>query len=195
VNFIAQTGDICLDQARAREIGPATFEKLAAGCARAGIDLLPTHVATEPAAQQTKPQELWVLGTHVRILLTSQQTGGQFTVAEITTQPGDFVPPHRHVREDEIFYVLTGEYEFDLRDGIINAPAGTFVYVPKQSVHGFRNCGTTAARMLDIHTPGGFEKFFTDAGTPCTDVRKGAPKMKLEMNQLVRLFEKHGMEM
>jgi hypothetical protein len=99
------------------------------------------------------------------------------------------------VNEDEIFYVLEGECEFDLREGIVNAPAGTFVYIPRQALHGFRNCGATTAKLLDVHTPGGFEKFFLDAGTPCTDLRKGPPKMKLEMDQIVQLFESHGMEM
>jgi quercetin dioxygenase-like cupin family protein len=191
--FVTTTGDICLDRTKVPQIGAAVLEKLAAGCAKAGIELLPAHQPKEPAPRQPKPRELWVLGGHVKLLLTGEQTNGQFSVSENTLDPGFFVPPHTHDVEDEFFYVLEGELEFDLGETTISAPAGTFVHVPKQTLHGFRNAGTQRAKMLDCHTPGGFEKFFLAAGTPCLDIKLGPPKERPDMERFVAICRAHGM--
>jgi hypothetical protein len=34
--------------------------------------------------------------------------------------------------------------------------------VPPETPHGFRNVGPTPARLIDYHTPGGFERFFEE---------------------------------
>ncbi|MFL6085518.1 MAG: cupin domain-containing protein [Mycobacterium sp.] len=46
-------------------------------------------------------------------------------------------PPHRHRREDEIFCVLEGEYEFVVGDRTIPATAGSVVYGPRNIPHTF----------------------------------------------------------
>jgi quercetin dioxygenase-like cupin family protein len=193
--FVASTGNICLDRSKVPQIGPAALEKLAQGCALAGIELLPAHKADDPAPSRARPQEVWCLGLHVRLLLTSEQTQGQFSVAEILAEPGLFVPPHTHDREDEFFYVTEGEFEFNLADGVISAPAGTFVHVPKQTVHGFRNASGKTAKLFDVHTPGGFERFFIASGTPCLDIKLGPPKTKPDMQRFVEICRQHGMEL
>ena len=44
----------------------------------------------------------------VRFLLTGEQTGGAFFMAEVSVPPGCGNPPHIHTREDETFYVQQG---------------------------------------------------------------------------------------
>ena len=70
---VASTGEICLDRHMPPEVGPATFDRLAEGCAIAGIELLPAHRASEPAPTQPRPRELWCIGLHIKLLLTSEQ--------------------------------------------------------------------------------------------------------------------------
>jgi quercetin dioxygenase-like cupin family protein len=41
-----------------------------------------------------------------------RETGGAYSLFEVTTQPGGRVLAHVQHREDESFYVLEGEYEF-----------------------------------------------------------------------------------
>jgi mannose-6-phosphate isomerase-like protein (cupin superfamily) len=85
----------------------------------------------------------------------SEQTGGAYSLFEVTTQPQGGPPPHVQHREDESFYVLEGEYEF-LDDGGSNmrAGAGTLIYVPRGNLHAHKNVGEGVGRMLVTQTPG-----------------------------------------
>jgi hypothetical protein len=50
------------------------------------------------------PQEgksIWLGGLGVEIKISSQQTGGVFSLIELTLEPGRLVWPHVHTREDE----------------------------------------------------------------------------------------------
>ena len=59
----------------------------------------------EPAAGST----LNVLGvTHI-YKATAAETGGSFSLWEAVFPPGAGAPPHIHAREDEAFYVLSGQ--------------------------------------------------------------------------------------
>ena len=194
--FVADAGEPCGDANMAPPaVGPATFEKLGTACARHGIETFPDWKPTAPPPAGTPPPELWVIGQHVKMLLTGQDTRGSFSVVEVTTAPGEFVPVHLHKAEDEIFYILEGTFEFEVDGRKISAPAGTLIHVPKRTFHGFRNAGTVPARMLDYHTPGGFEKFFEAAGTVCEDQKLGPPKVEPDMDRLIQIFLSHGMEM
>src|SRR5262245_66372607 len=59
----------------------------------------------EPAAGST----LNVLGVSHIYKATDAETGGSFSLWEAVFPPGAGAPPHTHTREDEAFYVLSGE--------------------------------------------------------------------------------------
>lgn len=195
--FVATAGCACLDPAAPPAITPAHFETLMRACAEYQIEMYPEHRADQPAAPRPADRAFWVLGEHVRLKLTGADTGGNFSVAEITSRPGGGVPPHLHHATDEFFYVLDGTYEFEVDGHPVAAPAGTTVYVPRGTLHGFRNTGSAPARLLDYHTPAAFEAFFEEAGTPCgvDDWRSGTPAPMPEMGRVMELIRKHGMEM
>ncbi len=112
-----------------------------------------------------KGSSLWVLGELVTCKTTSEQTGGAYSLFEVTTQPGGGVLPHVQHREDESFYVLEGEYEFPVEGRTIRASAGSLIYVPKGNLHSHQNCGEGLGRMLVTQTPGGlYEHFFEQVG-------------------------------
>src|SRR5205823_6433170 len=155
-DFINDAGWIAVDRNEAPpSITPAVFEKLAAAGKKHSIELKTDWTAEPAAADFRKPRELWVIGLHIKIVLTTEQTRGSFSVVEITAFPGDFVPQHLHKEQDEMFYVLDGTVWFELGGESITATAGTLVHVPKGNVHGFRNIGSRAAKVLNYHTPGG----------------------------------------
>jgi quercetin dioxygenase-like cupin family protein len=95
-----------------------------------------------------------------RILLRAEDTGEVFSMMEFITPPGGGPRPHTHERESETFYVLDGEYEIVLGDRTVRAEQGAFAYGPDSVPHGFRNIGSTPARMLCVFTPGGVEGMF-----------------------------------
>src|SRR4028119_1219323 len=84
-------------------------------------------------------RSLRIFGELVTCKVTSDQTGGAYSLFEVTTQPGKGPPPHVHHREDESFYVLEGEYEFLVGGDALKAGAGSLLYVPKGTLHTHRN--------------------------------------------------------
>jgi mannose-6-phosphate isomerase-like protein (cupin superfamily) len=116
---------------------------------------------------------LRVLGQLVTYKITSDQTGGAYSLFEVASQPGIGAPPHVQHRQDEAFYVLEGDYEFLVEGRTITAGAGSLIYVPKGNLHVYRNVGEGTGRMLVSQTPGGLhERFFEEVGEEAPDRRE-----------------------
>ena len=80
---------------------------------------------------------------------------------------GDKGPPlHVHPPTDEAFYVADGELTFVLGDQEVVAPAGTFVFVPRGTVHTARNSGPGPMRGLLVLSPGTAEHVIEPVETP-----------------------------
>jgi quercetin dioxygenase-like cupin family protein len=52
------------------------------------------------------------MGSIMSFLVRAQDTDGRFAMVEHRAWPGSEPPPHVHLREHEIFYVLEGKIEF-----------------------------------------------------------------------------------
>lgn len=94
-----------------------------------------------------------------------EETGGRLTVFENVIAPGDGPPLHIHEAQDESWYVLEGTLRFRLGEELHAAPAGSFVFVPRGTVHAFQNVGDGPARILVIFNPAGMEPFFEEFAT------------------------------
>jgi mannose-6-phosphate isomerase-like protein (cupin superfamily) len=82
----------------------------------------------------------------------------RFTFGIIEIVGGRELEAHVHADEDDAFYILEGEMTFVFGDETEVAGPGTFVLVPPGVEHGFRNDGSGAVRMLNIHAPAGFDR-------------------------------------
>ena len=82
----------------------------------------------------------------------------RFNLGIIEIAPGRDLEQHVHDEEDDAFYILEGEMTFLFGDETAAAPPGTFVLVPPDVEHGFRNDGKVPVRMLNIHAPAGFDR-------------------------------------
>lgn len=117
-------------------------------------------------------RSVWLLGVLHTTKITGAETGGAFAVCEQTALPGGGPPPHIHQCEDEAFFVLEGAFSFLCGDQSVTAGPGTFVYVPKGTLHTFKNVGETTGRFLCFLSPAGFEQFFDLVGTPVRDLEE-----------------------
>ncbi len=103
-----------------------------------------------------------VLGNPWTIKAGVEDTGGPISVMEGTFRSRSGAPAHVHHQHEETFYVLEGEFVFQLGTQTMKATAGTFVFVPRDVPHAFENVGNQPSRILGIMTPGGYEKFFEE---------------------------------
>jgi mannose-6-phosphate isomerase-like protein (cupin superfamily) len=95
-----------------------------------------------------------------------RSTGGALSVFETTIEAGP--PLHVHDREDECFYVLSGELSIRCGGDAFDAPAGSFVYLPRGRPHRFWASGQPA-KLLLITVPGGIEDYFHQINNAATD--------------------------
>jgi uncharacterized cupin superfamily protein len=119
---------------------------------------------------------LQAYGDTIQLHLGAAHNGGAFTMVTDTTPPGGGPPPHFHKREDEWWFVLEGQPEFfDGAKWNPVAPGGS-VFMPRDSLHTFRNSGPGPLKQV-IHTaPAGFEVFFRRSHEEFH--RNGEPDMK-----------------
>jgi quercetin dioxygenase-like cupin family protein len=104
-------------------------------------------------------EELMFLGSRVRILATSESTGGSYGLVDmIEVAAGDMPPLHVHHDHDEGFLLLDGELSLFLPDREIALRPGEFVLAPRAVPHTYQ-VGDSSARWLVVSLPAGFERF------------------------------------
>jgi quercetin dioxygenase-like cupin family protein len=149
-------------------------------------------VAFEPlmvkAGETRGAEPLEILGDQIWIKLAGADTGGSYAILEEVTQPRGGPPLHRHKREEESFYVLEGDYIFEVDGKRFPAGPGSSVFAPRGTAHAFRNVGKNAGRMLVMVQPAGLDDFLTEI----SDCASGE---KLNMSVIIPTARKHGLEL
>jgi quercetin dioxygenase-like cupin family protein len=102
-------------------------------------------------------------GVGVIFKLFGKDTGGAFSIVEHPIRPRTLVPPHMHADEDEFSFVVKGKVGARIGDQIAIAGPGSYILKPRNIPHTFWNPGQTMARLVEIISPPGFEKFFDEA--------------------------------
>ncbi|MER5419530.1 cupin domain-containing protein [Streptosporangium roseum] len=118
---------------------------------------------------------LWFLGNLVTIKTTGAETRGRLTVAEFVNPPGFAAPLHRHLKEDELFYLLSGTARFRCDGEDLSAGPGDLVFLPVGLAHTFTVGPDEPLRVLQITTPSGFEDFAATVGEPARERRLPTP--------------------
>lgn len=112
------------------------------------------------APQAGELVDLGGLGVHFKV--PGELTGGAFSIVEHPVEPGVVVEPHTHQNEDELSYVLEGTIWARIGDREVEAPAGSYLWKPRGVMHAFWNPGPAPARIIEIISPAGFERFFAE---------------------------------
>jgi len=108
----------------------------------------------------------WFLGALGTIKAAAETTGGQLAVLEFLWPQGSGSPLHVHHNEDEWFYVIAGELTLWVDGKVIQAPAGSFVYGPRDIPHTFLVTSTEPARFLMVTEPAPFADFVRAMSEP-----------------------------
>ena len=88
-------------------------------------------------------------------------------------------PLHVHRHEDEVFYVLEGEVEFQLGDQRFRAKAGSTAFLPRDIPHTFRNVGRIPSKVLVVIIPARFVGFFDEVHA----LTKPTPEQVMELGK------------
>jgi mannose-6-phosphate isomerase-like protein (cupin superfamily) len=161
--------------------------------------------ATKPrivGPEDGKSLDLGSIGA--RFMINTEESGGGFSLVEHPMPPRRLAAPlHRHSREDEYSFVLEGKLGARLGSEVVYGEVGDLVFKPRDQWHTFWNAGDEPARILEIISPGGFEKFFDELGTALASGEFEPATMEdlgqrygidFDPESLPRLCDEHGLE-
>jgi mannose-6-phosphate isomerase-like protein (cupin superfamily) len=149
--------------------------------------------STLPQSPTARGQQRWFFGMLAEVKASAADTGGRYTLVEITAPPGLQAPLHVHYREDEGFYVLEGTVTIVVGDETIELAAGQHAYGPRDVPHTFI-IGPHGAKMLWVLTPSGFEDFIDDVSVPAERPTVPPPSV-VPPEDAAEIVRRHGMEL
>ena len=105
---------------------------------------------------------------------SDQRGNWRLEFLEVTSPPGTGPSRHIHHSCDELFYVLEGEFLFLVDERQVSALSGTFVFIPRGTVHAAKVIGTEPGKVLAAYIPGGLERSFEAFAKLRTEQGEGA---------------------
>lgn len=124
----------------------------------------------------------------VKIKIAKAQGANSISFLSESFRPGDALPVHKHLNEDELIFLHKGSGLFTLGDKQYQINEGAVALVPKRVWHGLQNNGSENIEMRFGYTPSGFEGFFREVGT-----RVGQPFIQKTMDERRAIAKKWGM--
>jgi mannose-6-phosphate isomerase-like protein (cupin superfamily) len=122
-------------------------------------------MTTLPSSPTALANQYWFFGMLAEVKASAADTGGMYTLLEITAPAGLQTPLHVHYREDEGFYVLEGSVSIEVGDQTVELGPGQHAFGPRNIPHRF-TVGPDGAHMIWVLTPGGFDEFVADVSAP-----------------------------
>jgi mannose-6-phosphate isomerase-like protein (cupin superfamily) len=113
-------------------------------------------IVTLEQAQPIKP-----FGLDMKVLLTTDATGGATSVIMAWHKPGEGPPAHVHFSQDETLFILEGAYEVTVDNQTATVGPGAVVFIPRTTVHRFTSVGDKTGAMLGWSLPGGQDHYLT----------------------------------
>jgi mannose-6-phosphate isomerase-like protein (cupin superfamily) len=100
-----------------------------------------------------KSRSIGVSSTTFKVA-TPDTAGALFAMEQANTKPGG-PPRHLHYDQDEFWYVLAGEYVFEVGSDQYRVQAGDCVLGPRKVPHAWAFVGESPGRLLIAFTPAG----------------------------------------
>ena len=139
----------------------------------------------------------WYMGMLLTNLTETPDTNAAYSLFEATLVPGTEPPPHVHSREDELFYVLEGEFEVYVGEEVFNAKTGECIFLPRFKPHAFI-IRSARLRLLILFAPAGVEEAFRSMSSPAQNLNPpmGALTYSAEdLEQTAQRFSASGVRM
>jgi quercetin dioxygenase-like cupin family protein len=119
----------------------------------------------------------------VTVRVRAEHTNGVMAVLEETLLPQAFVTPHVH-ENDVWVHVLSGSIGVLVGDEVTEAHQGDWALKPRGVQHAMWNAGQDSARIMEVLTPGGTERWFEEIAALAED----------DMTGFVEACERYGIQ-
>jgi hypothetical protein len=129
----------------------------------------------------------------------------QQCLSEQPLQPRTLAGPlHRHEREDGFIHVVEGGIGAEVDGQVVHAGEGATIFVPRGMRHTFWNDTDESAKVLELFTPAGLERWFLDLAEivgsgsySMTDIVESGRRFgtELELDSLEPLLTDHELQL
>jgi quercetin dioxygenase-like cupin family protein len=122
-----------------------------------------------------------LFGVRFDYKVESADSGGSLAVLEVEIPAKTLVKPHNHTREDEFSLILAGTVGVRVGDRVLQADAGASLVKPRGTPHAMWNADSTPARVVEILSPGGLERYFQELPSILAHEDGAGPKEYYEL--------------
>jgi|GEM_PF-503872 len=143
---------------------------------------------------QTEGATVSMTNEKYTFIATGKDTGGAYSLMEVVIGTNSGPPMHTHPKIEESFEVLEGNLTFKSDGKTIQASPGTYVNIPRGSVHAFHNDGDTPAKIRTLVVPAGIEDYFKEVGHRVDRFADPIATTPEDLKKLVSLGPKYGIE-
>jgi quercetin dioxygenase-like cupin family protein len=112
-----------------------------------------------PVAQR---RAYWIGGQHQAVIAGGSETANRYALSHSTIAVGGGALEHRHSREAESFYVITGKLRFAIDGQTVTLAKGDFLHAEPGLKYSFEALEPT--EVLILYAPAGLERFIAEAG-------------------------------
>lgn len=141
------------------------------------------------AGQDRRQEELNIMGGQFDCKVSSKDTNGALLMYDTLRRAKGGPALHLHYAQDELFYIIKGEFIVRVGDDTFNLKAGDFAFAPRKIPHSFAKISEDEGQMLVLFQPAGsMEDFFLQMSKLGKDIPKDQEKV------LKKLWADHGME-
>ncbi|MCA1469792.1 cupin domain-containing protein [Bradyrhizobium sp. IC3195] len=102
------------------------------------------------------------LAGHPMAFLVTANDTRHTSMFKWTIPPGFFTGLHVHRVQEETFYVLEGECDWQVGSERVRATPGTYLFLPPGVPHNIGNASDRIARVLMTVSPPGHERYFEE---------------------------------
>ena len=141
----------------------------------------------------------WYKGILVSRMAGPTDNNGAFDFVVGKVRRGTEPPPHVHSREDEFFYLLSGEMKCYVDGQVFSVAAGECVFLPRRIPHAFL-ITSEEVHMINVITPGGFMGAFEKMSTPAQrmEVPAGPDAVtyaNADLTETIKILEQYGVRL
>jgi mannose-6-phosphate isomerase-like protein (cupin superfamily) len=155
-----------------------------------------------PRAYKRSPElsnSTWYKGILSSHMAETADNNGAFDIIIGKLRRGTEPPPHVHSREDEFFYVISGEIRFYVDGEVFQVTAGECMFLPRRKPHAFL-ITSEEIHVITFIVPGGFSDAISKMNAPAermdvpTDVDT-VTYANADLTETIKVFQQHGIRL
>ena len=152
-----------------------------------------------PRAYKRSPalsNSTWYKGILASQMAGTADNGGAFDLVISNMRRGAEPPPHVHSREDEFFYILSGEMKVYADGEVFQVTAGECMFLPRGKSHAWL-ITSDEVHLIAVITPGGFFDAINKMNAPAERMEAPADAdivtyANADLTETIKVFEQYG---